>query len=59
MEKGEILGYGKIDRQGRITIPKKVREIMKLEEGDQVFWKIKGKYIIFGKVETVFKEEID
>ena len=58
MEEG-IIAQAKIGPNGRIIIPKKVREIMKLEEGDQVFWKIKGKYIIFGKVETVFKEEID
>ncbi len=55
----DIIAQAKIGPNGRITIPKEVRRLLNIKEGDYVFWKMKGKYLIFGKVETVFKEKID
>jgi len=57
MRKGEVLGFAKLDRQGRITVPKGVRKLLSLTEGDQVFWKWKDGYVIFGKVELIIKEK--
>ena len=55
----EIIDSAKVDGENRITIPKKVRKIFDIKYGDQVFWKWKEDYVIFGKVEIVIKEKPD
>ena len=36
--KGLILGVRKMQNRGRVQIPKKVREKLKMKEGDSVYW---------------------
>ena len=36
--KGEIMGVRAIQDRGRIQIPKKVREMLGLNDGDRVYW---------------------
>jgi len=55
--KDEIIASTKVDAKNRITIPKEVREIFDIKEGDYVFWKRRGDYVIFGKVEMLIKEK--
>jgi len=50
---GEILGIRKMQNRGRVQIPRKAREQLKLSDGDYVFWVqgFDGKiYIIKGAV---------
>jgi len=36
--KGEIMGVRKIQDRGRLQIPKKVRDLIGLKDGDSVYW---------------------
>ena len=36
--KGEIIGVRTIQDRGRLQIPKKIRDIIRLEDGDSVYW---------------------
>ena len=36
--KGKILGVRSIENRGRVQVPKKVRDIIGLEDGDSVYW---------------------
>lgn len=36
--KGEIIGVRTVQNRGRIQIPKKIREIIGLKDGDSVYW---------------------
>lgn len=36
--KGEIMGVRTVQDRGRLQIPKKVRDIIGLEDGDSVYW---------------------
>ena len=55
--RNDIIAYARMDNKNRITVPKEGRKIFNLKEGDQVFWKWKEGYVIFGKVELVIKEK--
>lgn len=36
--KGEILGVRAVHNRGRVQVPKKVRDIIGLKEGDSIYW---------------------
>ena len=36
--KGEILGVRTLQNRGRIQVPKKVRDILGLKDGDSIYW---------------------
>lgn len=36
--KGEIVGVRTVQDRGRLQIPRKVRDIIGLEDGDSVYW---------------------
>jgi len=36
--KGEILGVRTLQNRGRIQVPKKVRDIIGIEDGDSIYW---------------------
>ena len=42
-EKNELLASAKLTSKGQITIPKIVREILNIEEGDSVIFYLDGK----------------
>ncbi len=44
---------GKIGKKGEIYIPKRVRELAKLNPGDEVLVEVKGKELIIRKKESV------
>ena len=43
------MGFTKVTKKGQVTIPKKLREKLKINEGDLVEVSIKGDYIIIKK----------
>jgi AbrB family looped-hinge helix DNA binding protein len=45
--KGVIVGVRQVQDRGRVQIPKKIREEMKLRDGDAVYWvRLNGRYYI-------------
>jgi len=50
---GKIIGIAKLSRRGLMVLPKEVREILKLEEGDQVVFVEEGGriYLLKGPIE--------
>ena len=51
--KGEILGVRTIQNRGRIQIPKKIRDLIDLKDGDSVYWLhgLDGRFYIAKAVE--------
>ena len=51
--KGEIMGVRTVQDRGRLQIPKKVRELIGLEDGDSVYWVqgLDGRFYIAKAVE--------
>ncbi len=51
--KGEIVGVRTVQDRGRLQIPKKVRELIGLEDGDSVYWiqGLDGRFYIAKAVE--------
>ncbi len=51
--KGEIMGVRKVQDRGRLQIPKKVRDLIGLEDGDSVYWVqgLDGRFYIAKAVE--------
>ena len=51
--KGEIMGVRTVQDRGRLQIPKKVRELIGLEDGDSVYWiqGLDGRFYIAKAVE--------
>jgi len=46
---GKILGISKVTRKFQVTIPKQVREIMKITEKDMIVFELEGNKIIIRK----------
>ena len=45
--KGEIMGVRIVQDRGRIQIPKKIREILGLNDGDSIYWvQLDGRFYI-------------
>lgn len=51
--KGEIMGVRTIQDRGRLQIPKKVRDLIGLKDGDSVYWihGLDGRFYISKAVE--------
>ena len=51
--KGEIMGVRTVQDRGRLQIPKKVRDLIGLEDGDSVYWiqGLDGRFYIAKAVE--------
>ncbi len=51
--KGEIMGVRTVQDRGRLQIPKKVRDLIGLEDGDSVYWVqgLDGRFYIAKAVE--------
>ncbi len=51
--KGEIVGVRTVQDRGRLQIPKKVRDLIGLEDGDSVYWVqgLDGRFYIAKAVE--------
>lgn len=51
--KGEIMGVRKVQDRGRLQIPKKVRDLIGLDDGDSVYWVqgLDGRFYIAKAVE--------
>ncbi len=51
--KGEIMGVRVVQDRGRLQIPKKVRDLIGLEDGDSVYWVqgLDGRFYIAKAVE--------
>lgn len=51
--KGEIMGVRTVQNRGRLQIPKKIRDLIKLEDGDSVYWLrgLDGRFYITKAVE--------
>lgn len=51
--KGEIMGVRVVQDRGRLQIPKKVRDLIGLEDGDSVYWiqGLDGRFYIAKAVE--------
>ena len=51
--KGEIMGVRTVQDRGRLQIPKKVRNLIGLEDGDSVYWiqGLDGRFYIAKAVE--------
>jgi len=51
--KGEIIGVRKIQDRGRLQVPKEIRDLIGLEEGDSVYWLrgLDGRFYIAKAVE--------
>ena len=50
---GEIMGVRKIQDRGRLQVPRKVRDLIGLEDGDSVYWiqGLDGRFYIAKAVE--------
>jgi len=50
---GEIIGVRTVQNRGRIQIPKKIRDIIRLNDGDSVYWVhgLDGRFYIAKAVE--------
>jgi len=51
--KGEIIGVRKVQDRGRLQVPKEIRDLIGLEEGDSVYWLrgLDGRFYIAKAVE--------
>jgi len=51
--KGEILGVRTVQNRGRVQIPKKIRDLIDLRDGDNVYWLrgLDGRFYIAKAVE--------
>jgi len=51
--KGEIMGVRTVQNRGRLQIPKKIRDLIGLEDGDSVYWLrgLDGRFYITKAVE--------
>jgi len=51
--KGEIMGVRTVQDRGRLQIPRKVRDLIGLEDGDSVYWiqGLDGRFYIAKAVE--------
>ena len=51
--KGEIIGVRKLQGRGRLQVPKEIRDLIGLEEGDSVYWLrgLDGRFYIAKAVE--------
>jgi len=52
---GKILGYIHIGKKGQITIPKKVRQHLQVNEGDDIIVLLENKKIIIESGKKDFK----
>jgi len=51
--KGEIIGVRKVQDRGRLQVPKEIRDLLGLEDGDSVYWLrgLDGRFYIARAVE--------
>ncbi len=49
------MGRGRIDKRGRIVIPREMREKLRIEEGEELEIRLEGDRIVIKKVESPFK----
>ena len=54
----EIVGLAKVHGYGRVQLPKRVREILKVQDGDYVVFILDEDKIILKKSTDIFKREI-
>ena len=53
---GKILGISKIRDRGVITIPKEVREYLKIKEGDEITIVLEEKQILLKRSKTSYED---
>jgi len=51
--KGRILGVRKVANRGRVQIPRAVKDILKIEDGDKVYWVEWGERIYVVKAVSI------
>ena len=53
--KGEIIGVRTVQNRGRLQIPKKIRDLIGLKDGDSVYWLrgLDGRFYIAKAVELI------
>ncbi len=49
------MGRGRIDKRGRIVIPREMREKLRIEEGEELEIRLEGDRIVIKKVESPLK----
>jgi len=51
--KGRIVGVRRVQDRGRVQIPKEVRDVLKIEDGDDLYWVrgLDGRFYIAKAVE--------